>query len=249
MKTTSFLLTAALAAALTFSGCSETPADNSAPDVSASKSSGTEVTASEINETTESEWTELILEFPSGKDEMTDYNKDILSVDPFTASLMLPSGWDVKDDCPAGAKFLNLGAFSTRYIYDENNNCVGAVGYNVIPELSEDEFKIPAAVYNQIALGNGYQFNVRERYETVQSSDTCEAALTDVYYSNTFNDSNGEKLNKGIIMQDTSAGVYIAAEFESDSLTDAQHKEIAEALKITLSKAEPEAETESVSES
>ncbi|MCH5348594.1 MAG: hypothetical protein J1E40_04660 [Oscillospiraceae bacterium] len=245
MKTTRKFWTALLTAALILSGCSEKTTDNSETEASISETSPAqsteaETTVSAENTPTETEWSEITLEFPSGNDEITEYNKDILSVDRFTADLSLPSGWDVRSESPSGTKYLNAGVFSVRYIYNENDNCIGSLGYNVIPDLSEEESKIPAAVYNQIALGNGYQFNVRNRYDIVQSSDTSETALTDVYYSDSFNDGNGEKTNKGIVIQDTSAGVYIAAEFESDALTDEQHTKIAESLKITMSEAASE---------
>ncbi|MDE7289495.1 MAG: hypothetical protein K2N71_08365 [Oscillospiraceae bacterium] len=130
-----------------------------------------------------------------------------------------------------------MSTWSVRYFYSGDGNCVGAIGYNIIPELSEEEMKIPAAIYNQIALGNGYQFAVRTRYDIVKSDDNSETALTDVYYSEVVT-GDGEKVNKGILLLDRAMGVYIAAEFESSLLTDEQHKQIAESMELTKSESE-----------
>ena len=91
---------------------------------------------------------------------------------------------------------------------------------------------IPAAIYSQIGLGNDYRFDIREKYEIVKNSDTFETALTDVYYSDSFNDTNGEMINKGIVAYDTSKGIYIAFELNKDVLTEKQYTEIAESIDI-----------------
>lgn len=175
------------------------------------------------------------LEFPSGADERTEYNKEILDINKFELTLSLPEGWTVGDK--ASSDFSLITAWSVRGIYDETyaetDNCIGAVGYNVIPELSDEEMEIPAAVYSQIALGNDYQFTVRERYDIVRSGDDRETALTDVYRSKVL-DGEAERLNKGILMLDRSAGVYVAVELDA-SVTDEQHRQIAESMEITVS--------------
>lgn len=182
----------------------------------------------------ESKPVSVSLEFPSGADEMTEYNKEILDINKFELTLSLSAGWTVGDKAPYD--FPLIGAWSVRGIYDETyaetDNCIGAVGYNVIPELSDDEMEIPAAVYSQIALGNDYQFTVRERYDIVRSGDNWEIALTDVYRSKVL-DGEAERLNKGILMLDRSAGVYIAIELDA-SITDEQHRQVAESMKIAV---------------
>lgn len=174
------------------------------------------------------------VEFPSGTEEITEYNKEIFDIGKFTVSLSLPSGWSVADK--SSDDFPLIGAWSVHGIYDETyaetNNCIGAIGYNIIPELSDEEKNIPAAIYNQIALGNDYQFAVRARYDIVRSGDNWETALTDVYYSDVINNGEGEKTNKGILLLDRQAGVYVAVELDA-SITDEQHRQIAESMEIT----------------
>lgn len=178
----------------------------------------------------ESSSASVLIEFPSGTDEITEYNKHIFDIDKFAASFSLPSGWKVTDE--ASSEYSFLTAWSVRYFYSGDGKCVGAIGYNIIPELSEEEMKIPAAIYSQIALGNGYQFAVRARYDIVKSNDNSETALTDVYYSEAVT-GDGEKVNKGILILDRAMGVYAAAEFESGALTDEQHRQIADSMELT----------------
>ena len=219
MKKCLKFLSAAVSAVMIFSCCaksvdeSQDNADNSAESSSAAVS----------------------VEFPSGTDEITEYNKHIFDINKFTASFSLPSGWKVTDE--ASPEYSLFSTWSVRYFYSGDGNCVGAVGYNIIPELSEEEMKIPAAIYNQIALGNDYQFAVRTRYDIVKSDDNSETALTDVYYSDVIT-GNGEKVNKGILMLDRTMGIYVAAEFESSALTNEQHKEIAESMELAKSESE-----------
>ncbi|MCM1330035.1 MAG: hypothetical protein NC253_11415 [Ruminococcus sp.] len=207
MRKYAALLSAVISAGILLSGCGESPADNA-----------------------ESGLVQFSLDFPSGGEEVAEYNKEVLEINGFTLTFSLPSGWSVTDE--VSDKFPLTGTFSARYIYDESGVCAGAAGYNAIPELSEEEMKIPAAVYNQIALGNDYQFAVRNRYETVRSGDGFETALTDVYHSDSVNNGDGEKINKGILSLDRRAGVYAAIELDG-SVSDELHREIAESVKIT----------------
>ena len=218
-----------------FSGCSNKITDSNYTDQINSEAEVTvlQIAEAEQLENTDENYQLNNILFPNGKDEITEYNKEILAIDPFTISFVLPCGWNIESEKPnANSYIYNATVFSTQYIYNENNICVGAVGYNVIPDLSEDEL-IPAAIYGQIAIGNGYRFDIREKYDIIKSSDTYESALTDVYYSNVFNNDNGEKLNKGIVMYDTTIGVYIAFEFDSNTLIEKDYNKIAESLEIT----------------
>lgn len=226
MKKCLKILSAAVSAVMIFSCCAKNADGNQDNADNAAESSSAAVSA----------------EFPSGTDEITEYNKHIFDIDKFTASFSLPSGWSVTDE--ASPEYPLIGAWSVRYFYSGDDKCVGAIGYNIVPELSEEEMKIPAAVYNQIALGNGYQFAVRERYDIVKSDDNSETALTDVYYSDAVNGGDGEKVNKGILTLDRAMGVYVAAEFESTALTDEQHRQIAESMKLTKSESGEITDTE-----
>ncbi|MDE6709829.1 MAG: hypothetical protein K2J76_05010, partial [Oscillospiraceae bacterium] len=209
-------LSAAISAVMIFSCCAKNVDENQNNSDNAAENSSAAVS----------------VEFPSGTDEITEYNKHIFDIDKFTASFSLPAGWSVTDE--ASPEYPLIGAWSARYFYSGDGKCVGAIGYNIIPELSEEEMKIPAAIYSQIALGNDYQFSVRARYDIVKSDDNSETALTDVYYSDVIT-GDGEKFNKGILMLDRTMGVYVAAEFESTALTDEQHRQIAESMALVKS--------------
>ncbi len=199
--------------------------------------------ADESNDNADKTFYAACIGFPWGTDEITEYNKHIFDIDKFEVSFSVPLknqslSWNVSDE--ASPEYPLTGAWSVRYFYSADGKCVGAIGYNIIPELSEEEKKIPAAIYNQIALGNDYQFAVRARYDIVKSDDNSETALTEVYHSDVVT-GDGEKVNKGILMLDREKGVYVAAEFDSTAITDEQHRKIAESMKITAAEAETEA--------
>lgn len=178
-------------------------------------------------------YSEHIIEFPSGNDEKTEYNQEALTIDAFTLEIALPDGWSVSDQANDAYGLMNC--FSKNYIYDKSGECVGAVGYNVVPSDLDEDSLIPIAIYNQIALGNDYCFDVKENYDVISSSDKVETALTDVYYSPVITGSSEEKKNKGIVSYDLTHGVYVAIELEDDALSDDAYSYIANSLSLDCS--------------
>lgn len=172
------------------------------------------------------------LVFPSGNDKLTEYNADILNIEPFTVNITLPEKWQINLDKPDDTAFAYSLGFSTYYIYDENNTCIGTAGYNLIPDLA-DEDMMPAAIYSQIDLGNDYRFDIREKYDIITSTENFETAITDVYYSNVFNNGNGEMTNRGIVAYDLSKGVYVAFEFDAEALSQEECVKAAESISIS----------------
>ncbi len=172
------------------------------------------------------------LVFPSGNDELTEYNADILNIEPFTINITLPEKWQINFDKPDGTAFAYSLCFSTYYIYDENNTCIGTAGYNLIPDLADGDM-MPAAIYSQIDLGNDYRFDIREKYDIITSTENLETAITDVYYSNVFNNGNGEMTNRGIVAYDLSKGVYAAFEFDAEALSQEECVKAAESISIS----------------
>lgn len=171
--------------------------------------------------------TELI--FPNGRDEETEYNKSVLSVEQFKATLTLPDGWSVSEERPEEIVF-PATVFSKYYLYD-GEKCVGGIGYNVIPEgISDDDFQYPWAVYNQICIANHYQFAVSLLYDEVKSTETSVCALTDVLYSAMMTGSE-EKKNKGIVMYERLTGTYVAIELDA-AVSDEDWRAIAESLTL-----------------
>lgn len=227
MRTKSaILLLSCLLNIFTLSSCR--PADTDS--LQTSLLSDTEI--SEKKDDPNSGFTEHNVIFPSGNDEITEYNKEILDIEKFTVSFLLPDGWYIQEKSSEDISEAYISVFSSQYIFDENDKYVGLVGYNIIPQgLSGEDF-VPNAIYNQIALGNDYCFDIRGKYDVVSSSDTCETALTDVYYSNVITEDNGEKYNTGILTYDSLHGVYAAFDLDSSALTDSQCKEIAKSIKI-----------------
>lgn len=126
------------------------------------------------------------------------------------------------------------GVWSRVAIYDKEENCVGAVGCSIF-ELDEETEGERMAVYNQIALGNDYQFDVRDSYTVVKKSDVGETAIVDVYYSPVlFTSSDSEsapKINYGILSYNSDKSVYVAFEFDS-SVTDETIAYIADSVEF-----------------
>ena len=107
---------------------------------------------------------------------------------------------------------------------------VGVAGYNKY-EVYEGAENEPAAIYNQIALGNDYQFDVRETYKVMNETKTGVTAVTDVYYSAAVNDGK-EKRNKGIVSYNKDMSVYVAFEFNQERITDEQLESVAKSIEI-----------------
>ena len=115
-------------------------------------------------------------------------------------------------------------------ILQENGDTIGAIGYNLYEpyEGAEDD---PRAIYSQIALGNGYHFDVRDSHTVVRETTSGTTATADVYYSASFN--NGEeKQNRGIVSYNRDLSVYVAIEFDRERTTEEQVKRIAGSINI-----------------
>lgn len=160
--------------------------------------------------------------FPESDAEKTDMNKDIFEITPFNIQVALPDGWSVGEFDPQAETYLYSGAWSRVAIYDKDDNCVGAAGYNIF-ELDEETEGELMAIYNQIALGNDYRFDVNDSYTVVKKADEGETATVDVYYSPALstpsNTDSDPKINYGILSYNSDKSVYIAFEFDS-SVTD-----------------------------
>lgn len=160
--------------------------------------------------------------FPESDAEKTDINKDIFEVTPFNIQVVLPNGWSVGEFDPQTENYLYSGAWSRVAIYDKEENCVGAVGYNIF-ELDEETEGELMAIYNQIALGNDYRFDVKDSYTVVKKADAGETATVDVYcspvLSTSSNTDDDPKINYGVLSYNSDKSVYIAFEFDS-SVTD-----------------------------
>lgn len=176
--------------------------------------------------------------FPMSVFEKTEYNGAVFDVEDFQVNLLLPEGWTLREsrdnETPHTPHLLYNGAWSRVDILDGQENVVGCIGYNIyeLYEGAEDE---PAAIYNQIGLGNGYQFDVREAYAPVEDSQ-YHAAVTNVNYSQSFLEGlgeEGERTNRGILAYDSERLVYVAIEFTPDALSEEELKTVAASLSFT----------------
>ena len=174
--------------------------------------------------------------FPFSDRGKTEYNARVYSVEPFCLYVQLPENWSYKERDP---KFiylvLDMNVFSILDIYDDNGELVGAFGYITYEEYEGAE-DLPQAIYNQIALGNHYFFDVRESYTVIKETDTGVTAICDVVYSPSANSGRDETRNKGIVSYNRDLLVYVAMEFFSDWVTDEQVKAIAESILISKGK-------------
>lgn len=175
---------------------------------------------------TSSEWSDgYVLHqivFPESDAEKKNLNKHIFDITPFNIQVALPEGWFAGEFDSQAETYLYSGVWSRVAIYDKEENCVGAVGYNIFESDEETEGE-RMAIYNQIALGNDYQFDVKNSYTVVKKSDVGETAIVDVYYSPVlFASSDSEsdpKINYGVLSYNSDKSVYVAFEFDS-SVTD-----------------------------
>ena len=165
------------------------------------------------------------LSFPVNDYEKTEFNAKIYDEAPFSLSFTLPEGWSAKKQETAEDEFNLISVFSKYNILNEEKEVVGVVGFNKYEayEGAEDE---PAAIYNQIALGNDYQFDIRETYKIMNETKTGVTAITDVNYSATVNNGK-EKQNKGIVSYNKELSAYVAFEFNNEKITDEQLESIA----------------------
>lgn len=157
---------------------------------------------------------------------------------PFKVEMMLPSGWSVSGANPDVKEIANLatpeisGAFFTTYIFDGDGICVGKMGCNYY-ELYEGAEDNPQAIYNQVALGNHYQFNVHDTYEVVRADDTIETGMADVLFDFESANAGGiQGINHGILSRskETTNQVYVALELEKELVTEEEVKAIADSI-------------------
>jgi hypothetical protein len=171
--------------------------------------------------------------FPANDKEKTEFNASIYEIAPFDLSVELPNGWTLKERESAAGFDTDIaiqGVWSVLDIFDENGGHAGAVGYNTYEPYQGAE-DVPQAIYNQIALGNNYHFDVRDSYTAIRETASGVTAAADVYYSASINN-GAEKTNKGIVSYNKNLLVYVAMEFASDKITDEQVENIAKSIQL-----------------
>lgn len=161
------------------------------------------------------------------------------TMEAFTLRLTLPQGWFLEKRGLTATDITTLrskeiiGTFLTTYIFNEDGICVGKMGCNYY-DLYEGEEDNPQAIYNQVALGNHYQFDVRNSYEVICQSDVIETATADVLYMEPANDGGDTAANYGILSRSREGRVYVALEFESGLVSEEEVLAIAESISFEI---------------
>ena len=148
--------------------------------------------------------------------------------DAVEVRLLLPVGWQFlslprEAARERGILYLYNSPEEPLYLFDERGVCVGALGccaYREVEGAEED----PQAIYSQLALGNGWRFDVREKYDVVNDAGWGETARTEVYCSaaflRPFVENPEEKRNEGILRYDRFLGCFAALELETGVLSE-----------------------------
>ena len=161
------------------------------------------------------------------------------TMEAFTLRLTLPQGWFLEKRGLTATDITTLrskeiiGTFLTTYVFNEDGICVGKMGCNYY-DLYEGEEDNPQAIYNQVALGNHYQFDVRNSYEVICRSDVIETATADVLYMEPANDGGDTTANYGILSRSREGRVYVALEFESGLVSEEEVLAIAESISFEI---------------
>lgn len=190
----------------------------------------------------QSDGVDYSIDFPANEVGRAEYNEHIFSTE-FTLMLTLPKGITTGDD-----KLPNegiIGTFSNIPILNDEGDTVGYIGYNVydaemLIDIPEDEID-PMMIYNQISLGNHYQFAVKHKYDVVNNTDEFKTAISEVY-----NDVNlcpadrvnysAEDYNYGIVSYCKTLPVYIALDLDREAFTQEQIEDIAGSISFDVSK-------------
>ncbi|MFV0496870.1 MAG: hypothetical protein ACK5L0_01695 [Candidatus Fimivivens sp.] len=174
----------------------------------------------------------ISLVFPNGAPQINENNAAIFETAPFEVTFSLPDGWTLGGQENTDA-FNLMAVFSKTEIVNQEGAVVGAIGFNIYEQYegAEDD---PKAIYNQIALGNDYKFNVRDEYNIVNENPTGNTAMTKVEYAASINEGS-DKTNIGIVSYNRDKHVYIAIELLSDIVNTEQAEFIAKSIGLAES--------------
>lgn len=190
----------------------------------------------------QSNGTDYSIDFPANEEGRAEYNEHIFATE-FTLRLTLPEGMTIETDKLLGRSI--VGTFSNVSILNDTGATVGHVGYNlydaeILLGIPEDEID-PMMIYNQISLGNHYQFAVKNKYDIVNNTEEFKTAISEVY-----NDVNlcpadrvnysAEDYNYGIVSYCKTLPVYVALDLDREAFTQEQIEDIAGSISFDVSK-------------
>ncbi len=179
------------------------------------------------------------IKFPA-YNQRTESNSAIFDIEPFILEMYLPDGWSINTKGENDKKYSLMGLWTPMGIYNEKNEYVGAVGYNIYEETEGME-NSPQAIYSQITLDNHYHFNTQPTenkgdYQLIYENSKGGNAVTKVYTSASLAKELGydkdEIVNYGILSYNKDLKVYIAAEIDSEKITKDDLEVIAMNIRI-----------------
>lgn len=165
-------------------------------------------------------------------DQRTEYNTEIFDKS-FSMTMRLFDDWSIKIPSEDDVKYPLVGAWNRMGIYDGSGELVGAVGYNIYDSTQTE----PMAIYNQVALGNNYQFAVnRPGCTDVVTEGNCVTSVLSVYTSANLSRQiglgNTEIENYGILCRNGELGVYVAIEIDRNAAGENSINELARSIII-----------------
>ncbi len=180
----------------------------------------------------------LAITFPA-YNQSNGHNEKVFGV-AFTLQLQLPQGWRVRGKSAADTAYPLNGLWTPLGVYNAQSELVGAVGYNIY-EPQQGAEDVPQAIYNQIALGNGYRFDAQPKerggaYTPVVTGESGVTATTGVYTSAQIARGLGlgseELVNRGVLCYHKGLQVYVGIELDSEKVTKEELELLAKTVQI-----------------
>lgn len=163
------------------------------------------------------EYHNISIEFPVGTYKKTEHNTQIFDIEPFVLHINIPANWQLR--IPETDSEIQSDLWSPVGIY-QDDKLIGNIGYNTFeyyPEAGDN----PVAVYNQLMLGSGINWN--NGYTPVKQSDTLNIATCTIARKQAEPGmSNAEapvKYSRGILAHDYELLVYIGIDIDEGALT------------------------------
>lgn len=177
--------------------------------------------------------------FPAYQEGRTEDNGDYYDQPPFTASLLLPAGWSLREPEKSDRVF-DQGMNTQLLLCDSEGTTVGRIGYGLIetaqpgsePEAGE-EYKL---VYSYLRTPSDCFW---EDYRPVKRTASGENAVATVYFSQPEPGQNAAAAAQhtalGALAYDRALGVYVAVRMEENApLTADQMETLAQSITLTV---------------
>ncbi|MBR5485615.1 MAG: hypothetical protein IKV41_03805 [Oscillospiraceae bacterium] len=179
--------------------------------------------------------------FPTRTDERNPFNNRVFEIRHFRVNITLPNGWTIRRKSANDKRFPLTGAWSSMGIYNSENECVGAIGYNTYTQYAGSE-ELPQSIYSEVTSNTHYNFDTQTSehdggaYLSVHQHETGETAVTEVITSALMAKQLGlaskNIVNHGILSYNRDLLVYIVCELDSAVVDNECVKAIAQSIQI-----------------